>query len=94
MQHKIEEEQKTQLLQDDHSSQLIGGPSGEKFNVENVDGDDLDIRPSSSRVKKVLIWNPKRQEFEMSEEDKAELRDVHIKDPSLWRQFEESYRSL
>jgi hypothetical protein len=57
-------------------------------------GDGLEIRPSSSRVKKVLIWNPKRQEFDMSEDDKKELREAHIKDPELWRQFEELYRSL
>ena len=57
-------------------------------------GDGLEIRPSSSRVKKVLIWNAKRQEFDMSEEDKKELREAHIKDPELWRQFEELYKSL
>ena len=83
--HQIEEEQKTQLLNDDRSSQLKNIPSDEKFNAENFDGDDQDIRPSSSRVKKMLIWDYKRQEFEMTEEDKAELRDVHIKDLSLWK---------
>ena len=55
-----------------------------EFKNEGGD-DDLDIRPSSSRVKKVLIWNAKRHEFEMSEEDKRELREAHIKDPELWR---------
>ena len=83
--HQIEEEQKTQLLNDDRSSQLKNIPSDEKFNAENFDGDDQDIRPSSSRVKKMLIWDYKRQEFEMTKEDKAELRDVHIKDLSLWK---------
>ena len=60
----------------------------------DMGGDGLEIRPSSSKVKKVLIWNPKRQEFDMSDEDKRELREAHIKDPDLWRDFEELYRSL
>ena len=63
-------------------------------NADDLGADGLEIRPSSSRVKKVLIWNPKRQEFDMSEDDKKELRDAHIKDPALWRQFEELYKSL
>ena len=63
-------------------------------NADEMGGDGLEIRPSSSRVKKVLIWNSKRQEFDMSEEDKRELREQHIKDPNLWREFEELYRSL
>ena len=88
MSHQIEEEQKTQLLVDDVAQDLIdAGDLG--------DGDDAtDIRPSSSRVKKVLIWNTKRQEFDMSEDDKKELREMHIKDAELWRQFEELYKSL
>ena len=53
--------------------------------ADDIAGDGLDIRPSSSRVKKVLIWNPRRREFEMSEDDKRELREAHIKDPDLWR---------
>ena len=57
-------------------------------------GDGLEMRPSSSRVKKVLIWNSKRNEFDMSEDDKRELREAHIKDPQLWREFEELYKSL
>ena len=52
---------------------------------DDMAGDGLDIRPSSSRVKKVLIWNPKRREFEMSEDDKRELSEAHIKDNNLWR---------
>ena len=63
-------------------------------NADDLGGDGLEIRPSSSRVKKVLIWNVKRQEFDMSEEDKKELREAHIKDPELWRSFEELYKSL
>ena len=58
------------------------------------DVDYPEIRPSSSRVKKVLIWNTGRQQFDMSDEDKRELREAHIKDPELWRQFEELYKSL
>ena len=88
MSQQIEEEQKTQLLVDNVAQDLIDhGDMG--------DGDDgNDIRPSSSRVKKVLIWNFKRQEFDMSEDDKRELREAHIKDPELWREFEELYKSL
>ena len=67
----------------------FGGADG-----DDMGGDGLEIRPSSSKVKKVLIWNPKRQEFDMSDEDKRELREAHIKDPDLWRDFEELYRSL
>ena len=66
------------------------------FNNNGQDGEDLggEMRPSSSRVKKVLIWNSKRHEFEMSEEDKRELRDAHIKDDAHWQQFERMYRDL
>ena len=86
--HQIEEEQKTQLLNDNRSSQVKDIPSGEKFNAENLDGDDQDIRPSSSRVKKMIIWDFKRQVFEMTDEDKTELKDVHIKNDSFWKEFE------
>ena len=58
-------------------------------------GDDVaEMRPNSSRVKKVLVWNPKRQEFEMSEDDKRELKEMHIKNENHWKEFEEKYRSL
>ena len=96
MSNQIEEEQKTQLLRDDPSqlmSDVRGGDDPMEFNNEAMD-DMGEIRPSSSKVKKVLIWNSKRQEFDMSEDDKRELRDAHIKDLELWREFEELYRSL
>ena len=95
MSNQIEEEQKSKLLQD--NNQLTEDVQREMdfgSNNDDLGGDNLEIRPSSSRVKKVLIWNSKRQEFDMSEEDKKELRDAHIKDPQLWRQFEELYKSL
>ena len=96
MSNQIEEEQKTQLLRDDAGSQLMSDVRADdpmEFSNENMD-DMGEIRPSSSKVKKVLIWNSKRQEFDMSEDDKRELRDAHIKDLELWREFEELYRSL
>ena len=40
--------------------------------------DDDDLRPSSSRVKKVLNWDGNK--FTMDERHKRELRDHHIKD--------------
>ena len=83
-------------MRDDPSqlmSDVRGGDDPMEFNNEAMD-DMGEIRPSSSKVKKVLIWNSKRQEFDMSEDDKRELRDAHIKDLELWREFEELYRSL
>ena len=55
------------------------------FKNDMGDADGVDMRPSSSRVKKVLIWNGKNRMFDMSEEDKRELREAHIKDPERWR---------
>ena len=70
-------------MQEDHANQLL--EQEDDFKNEMVaDSDVFDQRPSSSRVKKVLIWNPKRQEFDMSEEDKRELREAHIKSDHLW----------
>ena len=82
---RIEEEGKTQLLNNQgkdlafgqNDDQLAGNDFGDGYN-------DFDIRPSSSRVKKVLIWNTKRREFDMSEQDKDDLRAYHIKDPGQW----------
>ena len=42
----------------------------------------------------MLIWDKKRREFEMSDADKADLREYHIKDNEQWQQFEEKYKSL
>ena len=70
---------------------------GQDDNGNNDFGDgynDFDIKPNSSRVKKVLIWDKKRREFEMSDADKADLREYHIKDNDQWQQFEEKYKSL
>ena len=76
-------------MRDDTSNQLIeengDNMDFDRNQADDIAGDGLDIRPSSSRVKKVLIWNPRRREFEMSEDDKRELREAHIKDPDLWR---------
>ena len=67
---------------------------GRGASQDDIDADGMDQRPSSSRVKKVLIWNSKRSEFEMHEDDKSELRDAHIKDADLWQKFENKYKSL
>ena len=50
--------------------------ANEKF-ASGVAEDD-DLRPSSSRVKKVLNWDGNK--FTMDERHKRELRDHHIKD--------------
>ena len=90
MSNRIEEEGKTQLLNN-------GEPAQEEVNMAADFGEgfnDFDIRPSSSRVKKVLMWDVKRREFEMTEQDKRDLRDYHIKDDRQWQEFEEKYKSL
>lgn len=61
MSNQIEEEQKSKLLQD--NNQLTEDVQREMDfgnNNDDLGGDNLEIRPSSSRVKKVLIWNSKR----------------------------------
>ena len=84
---QIVEEQKTRLIEQEEANQLLEQDTMafQREHQTEVDGDVLEIRPSSSRVKKVLIWNTKRQEFEMSEEDKRELREAHITKPEEWR---------
>ena len=76
---KIEEESKTQLLNNKGGDMAFG--QDDAGNNDFGDGyNDFDIKPNSSRVKKVLIWDKKRREFEMSEADKQDLREYHIKD--------------
>lgn len=87
--NQVHDEQKAKLLsneQEQHNEQ----PRVLTEDLQN----DLDMRPSSSRVKKVLYWNSKRQEFEMDEKHIQELRDQHINDPSLWNEFEAFYKNL
>ena len=92
---KIEEEGKTQLLNNNGKDMAFGSNEDQFGGNDFGDGyNDFDIRPSSSRVKKVLIWNQKRREFDMSEQDKQDLREYHIKDNEQWREFEEKYKSL
>ena len=38
-----------------------------------VNAEDGEIRPSSSRVKKVLLWNDTTRRFEMTDEDKRDF---------------------
>lgn len=52
------------------------------------------MKPSSSRVKKVLYWNDQRKQFEMDEKHIQELRENHIKDPQHWNEFEHFYKGL
>ena len=89
---KIEEESKQQLINDK------GGMAFEQQDEATNDfGDgfnDFDIKPNSSRVKKVLIWDKKRREFEMTDADKNDLREYHIREDEQWQQFEEKYKSL
>ena len=66
---RIEEESKTQLLNNNDNSGF-DKQDDPISNNDFGDGYDFDIRPSSSRVKKVLIWNMKHQEFDMSDQDK------------------------
>lgn len=54
--------------------------------------DDDDLRPSSSRVKKVLNWDGNK--FTMDERHKRELRDHHIKDQAKWAEFENLYEGF
>jgi hypothetical protein len=49
------------------------------------------MRPSSSRVKKVLTWNSATQQFEIEEKHKKELQEEHIKKQDDWIEFEKFY---
>jgi hypothetical protein len=49
------------------------------------------MRPSSSRVKKVLTWNSATQQFEIEDKHKRELREVHITKQDDWSEFEKFY---
>ena len=79
---------------DESENLLIGGDKGgmdfaSKKNASSAAYDDDDLRPSSSRVKKVLNWDPQLGKFHMDQKHMNELREHHIKDPAHWRQFEE-----
>ena len=63
--------------------------SGHRPSNADLGDDGMENLPSSSRVKKVLIWNSKHREFEMPEEDKKELRESHFDDSDLWQKFEQ-----
>ena len=62
----IEEEQKTKLIADEPTT---NSNSDLGFGGDN-DGDAYDeMKPSSSKVKKVILWNENRRRFEIKEED-------------------------
>ena len=77
---RIEEEGKQQLIQDGMQFGREEDANADAFGEYN----DFDIKPNSSRVKKVLIWNKKRCEFEMSDQDKKDLQEFHITDQDQW----------
>ena len=70
--NQVHEEQKAGLLEDESR-----GPAVEVHDEDNVDDMDA-MRPSSSRVKKVLYWDSMHREFEMDEKHKKDLRKYHI----------------
>ena len=90
MSHQIEEEQKTQLLTNNNDADN----SNMNFANSEMNVDDGEIRPSSSRVKKVLMWNAETRHFEMSQEDMDELQNVHINNPAHWSDFKRMYTNL
>ena len=61
---------------------------GKKGSSGNAYYDEDDLRPSSSRVKKVLLWNSQTSQFEMDPKHMKELEDHHIKGDD-WRQFKQ-----
>ena len=77
---KIEEEQKQRLIQNE--------------NLLDDNQNEIDIRPFSSRVKKVLEWKPKKRIFELEEKHIQELRQHHIKNDAHWNEFEGLYKGL
>ena len=85
---RIEEEQKANLL----GEQRTAATNHEDFGDENQN--DIDMRPSSSRVKKVLNWNKKTSQFELETKHIEELRRDHIKDDNQWREFETLYKDM
>ena len=87
----VHEEQKTQLLSTDEQN--------DEPQMDITDDDDLQdeldaMRPNSSRVKKVLNWDPKHREFEMDEKHKKDLQEFHIKNKHHWDEFEALYKGL
>ena len=88
----IEEEQKTKLISEEQPD--AGMDAAEMNFNDGADGDGLDLKPSSSRVKKVLIWSEKHQEFEMKPEDKEELQKAYFTNNQDWAAFERQYKSL
>jgi hypothetical protein len=84
MANRTEEESKTRLIQ-----QPVN-----KIEDQDENQNEQEMRPSSSRVKKVLFWNSKTMKFEMEEKHINELRRDHIKNDEQWREFEGLYSNL
>jgi len=78
MTSQVAEEQKDRLLTNDEMP--IPSDDRESSEIQN----DLDMRPSSSRVKKVLNWNSSTQDFEMDEVHRKALREAY----ENWDEFE------
>lgn len=56
--------------------------------IEEDDDDYLEESlPPSTRVKKVLKWNPDLRKFEIEDHHRDEMKDKHITDESQWEDF-------
>ena len=77
---RVEEDAKENLLIGEERGNQQRFEATQRNNEKFVSGvaEDDDLRPSSSRVKKVLNWDGNK--FTMDERHKRELRDHHIKD--------------
>lgn len=58
------------------------------------EGQEQDVLPPSSRVKKILKWNREKQVFDMEQQHIDELRQFHITNAQQWDEFERLYTSL
>jgi hypothetical protein len=84
MTNRIEEENKARLIQSPANSIVD----------QDENQNDHEIKPISSRVKKVLFWDSKEEKFKMPEKDIDDLTKNHIQKPQQWEEFKGLYSGL
>ena len=83
----------TNRIEEENKARLIQAPANSIVD-QDENQNDHEIKPISSRVKKVLFWNSTIMKFGMPEKDINELRRDHIKNDEQWREFEGLYSGL
>ena len=87
MSSQVEEQKEGLLIGDERDGGGMNFSENQRSNERIIAGEDDDLRPSSSRVKKVLNWDGMK--FDMDAKHKKELRDHHIKNEHYWKEFED-----